>query len=121
MLMEQIQHNNIAVFVRVPSEILIDFNPTPGLCHATKKIFTVVKIFQVEDDVVSCEMVEDEKCEDVTEGYTTTKKCQKWPRQQCSLSKKTTTKYTTMTGCNKEPTEFCAPAECGVKEVRLII
>jgi len=71
---------------------------------------------EVEDDVVNCETVEDEKCEDVTVGYTTTKQCQKWPRQQCNLEKKTTTKYTTMTGCNKEPTELCAPKGCGFKE-----
>jgi len=70
----------------------------------------------VEDDVVNCETVEDEKCEDVTEGYTTTKRCQKWPRQQCSLEKVVTTKYTTMTGCNKEPTELCAPQGCGFVE-----
>jgi hypothetical protein len=35
---------------------------------------------QVEDDVVDCVMVQDEKCEDETIGYTTQKKCQKWPR-----------------------------------------
>jgi len=71
---------------------------------------------EVEDDVVECNTVEDEKCEDETVGYTTTKKCQKWPRQECSLSKQAVTKYTTMTGCNKEPTELCAPAGCGFKE-----
>ena len=68
--------------------------------------------------MVNCETVEDEKCEDVTVGYTTTKQCQKWPRQQCTMEKKLTTKYTTMTGCNKEPTELCAPVGCGFKEVR---
>jgi len=71
---------------------------------------------EVEDDVVECNTVQDEKCEDETVGYTTTKKCQKWPRQECSLTKKAVTKYTTMTGCNKEPTELCAPAGCGFKE-----
>ncbi len=35
---------------------------------------------QVEDDVVDCVVVQDEKCEDETIGYTTQKKCQKWPR-----------------------------------------
>ena len=67
--------------------------------------------------MVECNTVQDEKCEDETVGYTTTKKCQKWPRTECSLSKKAVTKYTTMTGCNKEPTELCAPAGCGFKEV----
>jgi len=71
---------------------------------------------EVEDDVVECNTIQDEKCEDETVGYTTTKKCQKWPRQECKLSKKAVTKYTTMTGCNKEPTELCAPAGCGFKE-----
>ena len=66
---------------------------------------------------MECNTVQDEKCEDETVGYTTTKKCQKWPRQECKLSKKAVTKYTTMTGCNKEPTELCAPAGCGFKEV----
>ena len=67
--------------------------------------------------MVECNTVQDEKCEDETIGYTTTKKCQKWPRQECQLTKKAVTKYTTMTGCNKEPTELCAPAGCGFKEV----
>merc|ERR1711892_1208324 len=71
---------------------------------------------EVEDDAVECNTIQDEKCEDETVGYTTTKKCQKWPRQECKLSKKSVTKYTTMTGCNKEPTELCAPAGCGFKE-----
>merc|ERR1711892_608396 len=71
---------------------------------------------EVEDDVVECNTVQDEKCEDETVGYTTTKRCQKWPRQECQLTKKAVTKYTTMTGCNKEPTELCAPAGCGFKE-----
>merc|ERR1712240_702779 len=34
----------------------------------------------VEDDVVNCETIQEEKCEDVTQGYTTEKKCTKWPR-----------------------------------------
>merc|ERR1712121_172567 len=38
----------------------------------------------VEDDVVECETIQEEKCEDVTQGYTTEKKCTKWPKQVCS-------------------------------------
>jgi len=71
---------------------------------------------EVEDDIVSCETVEEEKCEDITEGYQTTQQCQKWPRQKCTKETKTVTKYTTMTGCNKEPTELCAPRNCGWRE-----
>ena len=35
----------------------------------------------VEDDIVECETIQEEKCEDVTQGYTTEQKCTKWPRQ----------------------------------------
>merc|ERR1712055_245874 len=42
----------------------------------------------VEDDVVECETVQEEKCEDVTQGYTTEKKCTKWPKQVCKKDRK---------------------------------
>jgi len=71
---------------------------------------------EVEDDVVDCVTVQDEKCTDETVGYTTQTKCQQWPRQQCSVTKKTIKKYTPMTSCAKEPRELCAPTGCGFKE-----
>ena len=69
--------------------------------------------------MVTCETVEEKKCEDETVGYQTKTNCQTWPKQECSLSKKTVTKYTTMTGCNKEPTELCAPKGCAFTEVSI--
>merc|ERR1712200_345516 len=48
----------------------------------------------VEDDVVTCETIQDEKCEDETSGYTTQTKCSKWPREVCSVEKKKVKKYT---------------------------
>jgi len=44
------------------------------------------------------------------------KKCSKWPKEVCSVSKKPVKKYTPITGCTKEPRELCAPAGCGFKE-----
>jgi hypothetical protein len=35
---------------------------------------------QVQDDVVNCNTIQDEKCEQETVGYTTQNKCTKWPR-----------------------------------------
>merc|ERR1711910_310557 len=35
----------------------------------------------VAEDKVDCEVVSEEKCEDVTQGYTTEQKCTKWPVQ----------------------------------------
>merc|ERR1712168_586561 len=53
----------------------------------------------VEDDVVSCETIQEEKCEDVTQGYTTEKKCTKWPKQVCKSEKKQVKKYSPETEC----------------------
>jgi len=67
---------------------------------------------EVEDDVVECETIQDEKCEDVTQGYTTEQKCTKWPRQVCTNEKKTVKKYTPETECKKIPRELCGPSGC---------
>ncbi len=67
---------------------------------------------EVEDDVVTCETVQDEKCEDVTQGYTTEQKCTKWPREVCTKEKKTVLKYSPETECKKVPRELCGPSGC---------
>merc|ERR1711936_1418817 len=41
----------------------------------------------VDEDRVECETIQEEKCEDVTQGYTTEQKCTKWPVQKCSAYK----------------------------------
>lgn len=63
----------------------------------------------VTDDVVECNTVQDEKCEDVTQGYTTEQKCTKWPRQECTTSQQNVKKYSPETECKKVPTELCGP------------
>merc|ERR1719466_247104 len=78
--------------------------------------WTKQEVHDVEDDVVECTTVQDEKCADETSGYTTFTKCSKWPREVCSVEKKAVKKYTPITGCTKEPREVCAPAGCGFKE-----
>ena len=72
---------------------------------------------QVEDDVVECETVYEEKCEDETSGYTTNTKCTKWPKEVCEVVKEPVTKFTPVTGCTKEPITLCAPAGCGFTQV----
>merc|ERR1712150_276439 len=47
----------------------------------------------VAEDKVECETISEEKCEDVTQGYTTEQKCTKWPVQQCQASKENVKKY----------------------------
>merc|ERR1711990_37417 len=61
----------------------------PELCSTQyeSECWTKNEEHEVEDDVVDCETVVDEKCEDETSGYTTNTKCSKWPREVCSVTK----------------------------------
>ena len=72
---------------------------------------------QVVDDVVNCKTTMDEKCEDMTIGYTTIAKCSKWPREECFITKNTVKKFSPVSQCRKEPKQFCAPAGCGFTQV----
>jgi len=79
-------------------------------------------IHEVEDDTPDCKVVLEEKCHDVTQGYTTKQECSKWPKQVCSLSKSNVKKYSPETQCKKKPREVCGPGPCpiiaGPKECR---
>ena len=67
----------------------------------------------VEDDVVNCETIQEEKCEDVTQGYSTERKCTKWPVQKCNnVEKKKVKKYSPETNCKKVPRQLCGPSGC---------
>merc|ERR1712055_238424 len=90
----------------------------PEICRTEyeSECWTKQEEHDVEDDVVECETIQDEKCEDETSGYTTFTKCTKWPKEVCKVNKKKVKKYTPITGCTKEPRELCAPAGCGFKE-----
>merc|ERR1712126_244866 len=63
----------------------------------------------VQDDTVECEATQEEKCEDVTQGYTTEQKCTKWPVQKCKTSAGKVKKYSPETECKKVPREVCGP------------
>jgi len=90
----------------------------PEICRTEyeSECWTKQEEHEVEDDVVECETIQDEKCQDETSGYTTFTKCSKWPREVCDVKKKRVIKYTPITGCTKEPRELCAPAGCGFTE-----
>jgi len=90
----------------------------PEICRTEyeSECWTKQEEHDVEDDVVECETIQDEKCRDETSGYTSFTKCSKWPREVCNVNKKRVTKYTPITACTKEPRELCAPAGCGFKE-----
>jgi len=113
---EKIAFNETVTVCRTP--LVKDCDVTgPEICRTEyeSECWTKQEVHDVFDDVVSCETVVDEKCEDETSGYTTNTKCSKWPREVCSVVKEAVTKYTPITGCTKEPRELCAPAGCGFK------
>merc|ERR1712168_275953 len=66
----------------------------------------------VQDDTVECETIQEEKCEDVTQGYTTEQKCTKWPVQKCKTSAGKVKKYSPETECKKVPREVSGAEEC---------
>merc|ERR1711973_613753 len=62
-----------------------------------------------------CEGEGPEECKNVTQGYTTEKKCTKWPKQVCKSEKKRVKKYSPETECKKVPRELCGPSGCELK------
>ena len=79
---------------------------------------TTQTIHDVEDDLAVCKTVIEEKCENVQEGVLTVQKCDKWPREICSIEKTKVQKFTPNTSCEKVPREMCAPKGCPIREVR---
>ena len=112
-----IEYKNIA------SEETVKFCHTPLECvgegpEECKTVYesecqTTYHEHDVVDDVVNCYTVLDEKCEDVTQGYSTDRKCTKWPIQKCdNVEKKSVKKYSPDTNCKKVPRELCGPSGC---------
>jgi len=116
---KQIGFNVTATVCRTPLVKDCDIQG-PEICRTEyeSECWTKQELHDVQDDIVECESIFEEKCEDNTSGYTTTTECKQWPKEVCSVSKKPVKKYTPITGCTKEPRELCAPAGCGFKEGR---
>ena len=69
----------------------------------------------VDDDVVDCVDEFEEKCESITQGYSTTEECTKWPIRKCNVQNKKTKKYSPVTECKKVPFELCGSGACPVE------
>ena len=80
--------------------------------------WTKHNVHEVEDEVAICETVEEKKCQEVVEGYTSSQQCSVFPREKCRLEKRKTKKVSPETGCDKQPVELCAPRGCGFVNVR---
>merc|ERR1739847_216787 len=62
----------------------------PEICTTQyeSECWTKQEEHDVEDDVVSCTTVQDEKCADESSGYTTFTKCSKWPERSALLRRR---------------------------------
>merc|ERR1712106_997328 len=90
--------------------------PGPEVCsteYATE-CETFQEKHQVEDDVAECEQQVESRCQDVTNGYTSSQECSNWPVQKCSVSRKPVVKITPQTSCRKVAVELCGPSSCPV-------
>jgi len=122
---ENFRKNCFIEYKTIASEEKVQFCNTPLVCEGEgpiqcKTVYesqceTRYHEHDVEDDVVECETIQEEKCEDVTQGYTTEKKCTKWPKQVCKSEKKRVKKYSPETECKKVPRELCGPSGCELK------
>jgi len=114
---EQIAFNESVEVCRTPLVKDCDIQG-PEVCRTEyeSECWTRQEVHEVEDDVVTCNTEKEEKCGNSTEGYTTSTKCRKVPREVCTTEKKLVKKYNPVTACTKEPREMCAPAGCGLKE-----
>jgi len=114
---EQKANQEVVQVCKTP--IIPDCNiPGPEVCKTvwTSECSTVQIVHEVEDDIANCETIEEEKCEDVTEGFRTQRKCDTWPKEKCTLDKKKVKKYTPQTSCSKVSQKACMPRGCGLKE-----
>ena len=104
-------------FNKVASEEAVSFCHTPiifqgdgeQVCQTVYESACTTRYHEhdVQDDIVECETIQEEKCEDVTQGYTTEEKCTRWPVQKCTANKENVKKYSPETECKKVPREIC--------------
>ncbi|QQP50680.1 Uncharacterized protein FKW44_011779 [Caligus rogercresseyi] len=106
-----IEFKKIAVDETILSHTLVCEGEGPEECKTVYESECETRYHEhdVEDDVVNCETIQEEKCEDVTQGYTTEQKCTKWPKQVCTSEKKNVKKYSPDTKCKKVPRQLCGP------------
>jgi hypothetical protein len=91
--------------------------PGPEVCSTEYRSECTTRYHEheVEEDRPVCKEEQEEKCQQVTQGYSTSEECTKWPVMKCTLETKTVKKYTPETDCKKNPFELCGPSACPVE------
>merc|ERR1712076_300123 len=123
---ENFVKNCFIEFKKVASQETVQFCHTPlklegGGPEICKTVYesactTRYEEHDVDEDSVECETIKEEKCEDVTQGYTTEQKCTFWPVQKCQASKNKVKKYSPQTACKKVPREVCGAGSVAVPQ-----
>jgi len=102
--------------VEICNEVLERNCDTPGptVCETVfeSECKTSYHVHEVEEDKPNCTIQMMEKCRDITVGYTTEQKCDKWPQQVCTLEKVISKNTTPDTKCQKIPRDVCGPGPC---------
>jgi hypothetical protein len=100
--------------VRKCSQQLICGGEGPEVCRTahTTACETKLEVHEVDDDVVNCKTEFETSCEDVTQGYSTTTECKKWPKVKCTKQTKKVQKTSPLTECRTVPTQVCGPQGC---------
>jgi len=123
---ENFVKNCFIEFRKVASQETVEFCHTPlklegggpEVCQTVYESACTTRYEQhdVDEDSVECETITEEKCEDVTQGYTTEQKCTKWPVQKCKASPSKVKKYSPNTSCKKVPREICGEGTVAVPQ-----
>lgn len=106
--------------VEICNEVLERNCDTPGpeVCETVfeSECKTSYHVHEVEEDKPNCSVQMMEKCRDITTGYTTEQKCDKWPQQVCTLEKVVSKNTTPETKCEKKPRDVCGPGPCPLQK-----
>jgi len=91
--------------------------PGPEVCSTEYRSECTTRYHEheVEEDTPVCKEEQEEKCQQVTQGYTTNEECTKWPIMKCTLETKVVKKYTPESNCKKVPFQLCGPSGCPVE------
>ena len=90
----------------------------PEVCRAANTIAceTKLEFHEIDDDVIHCQTVYDESCENITKGYSTVTDCKKWPKVKCDKKTVATKKSAPVTECKSVPTNICGPEACRLEK-----
>lgn len=104
---------NVEVYMQ-QQECVGEGPPAPRTFHTTV-CETRYEIHNVRDDVVNCTTEFETDCNQVTQGYTTTTHCKRWPKVKCDLKTVPKGKWSPITECRNIPKTIMVPGGCSLQ------